>query len=197
LTNGHLKKTLERFLTVYKIKEDMITLALQGQIYEQLDSISQSLRAFSLKLTGNSVDAEDLYQDTALRIINNADKYRPNTNFKAWAVTIMRNIFINNYRKRVRRGVLLDQTPNNYYINSGESVVDNDGEHDVSFNELMKMVDSLPDDFKVPFWMAYEGYKYDEIAEELGAPLGTIKSRIFFARKKLQRMYTDMYQERA
>ncbi len=175
----------------------MITLALQGQIYEQLDSISQSLKAFSLKLTGNSVDAEDLYQDTALRIINNADKYRPNTNFKAWAVTIMRNIFINNYRKRVRRGVLLDQTPNNYYINSGESVVDNDGEHDVSFNELMKMVDSLPDDFKVPFWMAYEGYKYDEIAEELGAPLGTIKSRIFFARKKLQRMYTDMYQERA
>lgn len=175
----------------------MITLALQGQIYEQLDSISQSLRAFSLKLTGNSVDAEDLYQDTALRIINNADKYRPNTNFKAWAVTIMRNIFINNYRKRVRRGVLLDQTPNNYYINSGESVVDNDGEHDVSFNELMKMVDSLPDDFRVPFWMAYEGYKYDEIAEELGAPLGTIKSRIFFARKKLQRMYTDMYQERA
>lgn len=175
----------------------MITLALQGQIYEQLDSISQSLRAFSLKLTGNSVDAEDLYQDTALRIINNADKYRPNTNFKAWAVTIMRNIFINNYRKRVRRGVLLDQTPNNYYINSGESVVDNDGEHDVSFNELMKMVDSLPDDFKIPFWMAYEGYKYDEIAEELGAPLGTIKSRIFFARKKLQRMYTDMYQERA
>ncbi len=175
----------------------MITLALQGQIYEQLDSISQSLRAFSLKLTGNSVDAEDLYQDTALRIINNADKYRPNTNFKAWAVTIMRNIFINNYRKRVRRGVLLDQTPNNYYINSGESIVDNDGEHDVSFNELMKMVDSLPDDFRVPFWMAYEGYKYDEIAEELGAPLGTIKSRIFFARKKLQRMYTDMYQERA
>ncbi len=175
----------------------MITLALQGQIYEQLDNISQSLRAFSLKLTGNSVDAEDLYQDTALRIINNADKYRPNTNFKAWAVTIMRNIFINNYRKRVRRGVLLDQTPNNYYINSGESVVDNDGEHDVSFNELMKMVDSLPDDFKIPFWMAYEGYKYDEIAEELGAPLGTIKSRIFFARKKLQRMYTDMYQERA
>ncbi|NJL75478.1 MAG: RNA polymerase sigma factor [Saprospiraceae bacterium] len=170
---------------------------MQNQIYDQLEGISQSLRAFSLKLTGNNVDAEDLYQDTALRIINNADKYRPNTNFKAWAVTIMRNIFINNYRKKVRRGVLLDQTPNNYYINSGESLVDNDGEHNVSFNELMKMVSALPDDFRVPFWMAYEGYKYDEIAEELGAPLGTIKSRIFFARKNYNTCTLICYKERA
>jgi len=169
---------------------------IQNQIYDQLESISHSLRAFSLKLTGNNVDAEDLYQDTALRIINNADKYRPNTNFKAWAVTIMRNIFINNYRKKVRRGVLLDQTPNNYYINSGDETVSNGGESNVTYGELMKMVNALPEDFRVPFWMAYQGYKYDEIAEELDAPLGTIKSRIFFARKKLQRMYSEQYQER-
>jgi len=175
----------------------MTLTLLQGQIYDQLQGISQSLRAFSLKLTGNSVDAEDLYQDTALRIINNADKYRPNTNFKAWAVTIMRNIFINNYRKKVRRGALLDQTPNNYYINSGENTVDNDGEHNVSYKELLKMVEALPDDFRVPFWMAYEGFKYDEIADQLEAPLGTIKSRIFFARKKLQKMYNDRHRERA
>ena len=169
---------------------------IQNQIYDQLESISHSLRAFSLKLTGNNVDAEDLYQDTAPRIINNADKYRPNTNFKAWAVTIMRNIFINNYRKKVRRGVLLDQTPNNYYINSGDETVSNGGESNVTYGELMKMVNALPEDFRVPFWMAYQGYKYDEIAEELDAPLGTIKSRIFFARKKLQRMYGEQYQER-
>lgn len=170
---------------------------IENQIYDQLNSISHSLRAFSLKLTGNQVDAEDLYQDTALRIINNAEKYKPNTNFKAWAVTIMRNIFINNYRKKVRRGVLLDQTPNNYYINSGDELVSNNGENNVSYTELMKMVNSLPEDFRVPFWMAYQGYKYDEIAEELEAPLGTIKSRIFFARKKLQRMYSEQYRERA
>ena len=90
--------------------------AIQNQIQEQLNSISNSLRAFSLKLTGNNVDAEDLYQDTAVRIITNADKYNPGTNFKAWAVTIMRNIFINNYRKKVRRNMIIDQTPNNYYI---------------------------------------------------------------------------------
>ena len=170
--------------------------AIQNQIYGQLDHISNSLRAFSLKLTGNNVDAEDLYQDTAVRIITNADKYNQGTNFKAWAVTIMRNIFINNYRKKVRRNMIIDQTPNNYYLNSGDQVVSNKGESNVSFNELLSMVDSLPEDFKKPFMMAYQGYKYEEIADELGAPLGTIKSRIFFARKKLQKMYNSFYKEK-
>ena len=144
-----------------------------------------------MKLTGNSDDAEDLYQDTALRIITNADKYRQGTNFKAWAVTIMRNIFINNYRKKERRNLIIYQTPNDDYINSGERPIENDGETQVAYKELVEMVDRLPDDFKIPFMMAYQGYKYDEIAEELGSPLGTIKSRIFFARRKLQKMYAD------
>lgn len=164
---------------------------IQNQIQEQLDAISNSLKAFSMKLTGNSDDAEDLYQDTALRIITNADKYNQGTNFKAWAVTIMRNIFINNYRKKMRRNLIVDQTPNNYYIDSGDRPVDNDGEAQVAFKELTAMVDALPDDFRIPFMMAYQGYKYDEIAEELDSPLGTIKSRIFFARRKLQKMYEE------
>lgn len=171
----------------------MVYAIHQNQVSDQLDRISNSLRAFSLKLTGNNSDAEDLYQDTAVRIITNADKYNPGTNFKAWAVTIMRNIFINNYRKKVRRNMIIDQTPNNYYLNSGDRIVDNDGETNVTFNELMALVDTLPEDFKVPFMMAYEGFKYEEIAEELGSPLGTIKSRIFFARKKLQKLYEDTY----
>lgn len=170
---------------------------IQNQIQDQLDRISNSLRAFSLKLTGNNVDAEDLFQDTALRIITNADKYNPGTNFKAWAVTIMRNIFINNYRKKVRRNMIIDQTPNNYYLNSGDRMVNNDGETNVAFNELLKLVNALPEDFRKPFMMAYHGYKYDEIADELGSPLGTIKSRIFFARKKLQKMYNNFHKERA
>jgi len=166
-------------------------------IYNQLEEISESLRAFALKLTGNSADADDLYQDTALRIMSNADKYQEGTNFKAWAVTIMRNIFINNYRKKVRRGTILDQTPNNYYINSGDVSVNNDGEMNAAYKELLRMVSSLPDEFKRPFWMAFKGYKYDEIAEKLDAPLGTIKSRIFFARRKLRKMYETASAERA
>lgn len=164
------------------------------EIHNRLTKINSSLRAFAMSLTGNSTDADDLYQDTALRIMSNADKFREGTNFKAWAVTIMRNIFINNYRKKVRRGVLLDQTPNNYYINSGEGSIENDGPTNAGYEELMEMVETLPEDFKRPFWMAYRGYKYDEIAEQLDAPLGTIKSRIFFARRKLQSMYNKAHQ---
>jgi len=188
----HLKQECGSFVNnINKLKFPEMLYASQNQIQDQLDTISKSLKAFSMKLTGNSDDAEDLYQDTALRIITNADKYRQGTNFKAWAVTIMRNIFINNYRKKMRRNLIVDQTPNNYYINSGENPVGNDGETLVAFKELEAMVDTLPDDFRIPFMMAYEGYKYDEIAEELGSPLGTIKSRIFFARRKLQKMYAE------
>lgn len=166
-------------------------------IYNQIDVISNSLRAFSLKLTGDSMDAEDLFQDTTLRIIANADKFMPNTNFKAWAVTIMRNIFINNYRKKMRRGIVYDKTDNNYYINSGDRIIQNEGETNMNYKELLRMVNSLPDDFRIPFWMAYQGYKYDEISKKLEVPLGTIKSRIFFARKKLQSMYRGAHRERA
>ncbi len=158
-------------------------------INDKINNIESILRAFSLKLTGNRVDADDLYQDTALRIMANSDKYKEGTNFKAWAITIMRNIFINNYRKKVRRGVMLDQTDNNYFIDSGSKVVRNEGESNASYKEMLAMVSALPQEFKEPFWMAYKGYKYDEIAEKLEAPLGTIKSRIFFARKKLKNMY--------
>ena len=182
--------------TIYNIMVVPINSNRIG-IQEQIDKVSSSLRAFSLKLSGNMTDAEDLYQDTILRIINNAEKYNPGTNFKAWAITIMRNIFINNYRKKARRNLIIDQTPNNYYIDSSNSNVKNDGETEMGYKELMKLVNNLEEDFKRPFLMAYQGYKYDEIAKELDSPLGTIKSRIFFARKKLQKMYSKIMGERA
>ena len=94
------------------------TIVANSSIQIQLGAIRSSLRAFALKLTGSSSDAEDLYQDTALRIIMHADKFNEGTNFKAWAVTIMRNIFINNYRKKIRRNMIVDQTPNSYYLDS-------------------------------------------------------------------------------
>ena len=166
-------------------------------IQQQLEQITSSLRAFAMSLTGNSVDAEDLYQDTAFKVLANTDKFQQGTNFKAWSVTIMRNIFINNYRKKMRRNTILDQTPNNYYINSGGKAIENQGDTNIAYKDMLVMVNKLPEDFKRPFWMAYKGFKYDEIAEELDAPLGTIKSRIFFARKKLMKMYEDAHQIRA
>lgn len=117
----------------------------QNQILILLEQVSPSLRAFALKLTGNTMDSEDLYQDTVYRIITNAGKYNPGTNFKAWAITIMRNIFINNYRKKLRRNLVVDQTPNNYLIDSGTEEIPNDGESSLELNELMGMVETLPE----------------------------------------------------
>jgi RNA polymerase sigma-70 factor (ECF subfamily) len=176
-----------------KKKEMSETLVANPTIQVQLGAIRSSLRAFALKLTGSTSEAEDLYQDTALRIITHADKFNEGTNFKAWAVTIMRNIFINNYRKKIRRNMMVDQTPNSYYLDSNEVNEPNAGETEIIFSELMLLVEALPEDFKRPFLMAFDGYKYEEIAEELGSPLGTIKSRIFFARKKLQKLYRERY----
>jgi RNA polymerase sigma-70 factor, ECF subfamily len=167
------------------------------QIQVEIDANTSSLKSFALKLTTNTDDASDLFQDTVIRILANSEKFKEGTNFKAWSLTIMRNIFINDYRKKVRRNMIIDQTPNEYYINSGDRVVENEGEQNISIKELMGMVNTLPDDFRTPFMMAYEGYKYEEISEELDSPLGTIKSRIFFARKKLQKMYEERNYERA
>ncbi|MEZ5048321.1 MAG: sigma-70 family RNA polymerase sigma factor [Saprospiraceae bacterium] len=66
----------------------------------QFDELTGSLNAFAYNLTKNQEDARDLYQETAYRAITNRDKFRPGTNFKAWLFTIMKNIFINNYRKK-------------------------------------------------------------------------------------------------
>ena len=102
------------------------------------------------------------------------------------------NIFINDYRKKKRRGVIVDSTDNNYYINSGNTIVSNQGEKQLGFDELMEMIEDLPENLKQPFMMSYKGFKYDEIAEQLEAPLGTIKSRIFFARKTLRERYLNL-----
>ncbi|HMR86878.1 MAG TPA: RNA polymerase sigma factor [Saprospiraceae bacterium] len=155
--------------------------------------LTESLNAFAYSLTKNSEDAKDLYQETAFRAINNRDKFRPETNFKAWTFTIMKNIFINNYRKKVKANTILDSTDNNFFIDSGSNVITNDGGRNILMNELQEMITSLEDNIRIPFIMHHEGFKYNEIAEKFDLPLGTVKSRIFFARKALKDMIKRSY----
>lgn len=150
------------------------------------------LNSFAYNLTKNSEDAADLYQETALRALSNKDKFRPGTNFKAWSFTIMKNIFINNYRKKMKRNTIIDNTDNMYFINSGV-LVENDAETNILMAELERMISSLEDNLQIPFRKHYEGYKYQEIADDLELPLGTVKSRIFFARKALKAMIKAQY----
>ena len=160
----------------------MSTLEFQTKF----DQMSQVLHSFAYNLTKNGEEAKDLFQETAYRALTNRDKFRPGTNFKAWLFTIMKNIFINNYRKRVKANTIFDSTDNDYYINSGSNMVLNGSESKIMMKELWRMINELDESTKVPFVMHYEGYKYQEIADDLDLPLGTVKSRIFFARKALK-----------
>ena len=161
----------------------------------KFDALTTSLNAFAYNLTKNQEDAKDLFQETAFRAITNKDKFRPGTNFKAWLFTIMKNIFINNYRKKVKKNTIIDTTENMYFINSGATIVDNDAGRNILMQELEGMIDELEDSTRKPFMMHFLGYKYQEIADKLKLPLGTVKSRIFFARKALKdsikRQYGD------
>jgi RNA polymerase sigma-70 factor (ECF subfamily) len=172
----------------------------QLEFYSHLDKISHLLHAFAYNLTKNVEDSKDLFQETAYRALTNREKFRPGTNFKAWLFTIMKNIFINNYRKKTKANTIMDSTDNMYYINSGDTVISNGAESNIMMKELTKMIDALDDSIKVPFLMHYQGYKYQEIADYLELPLGTVKSRIFFARKELKDMikyqYNNTYEER-
>ncbi len=159
----------------------------------QFEGLTGSLNAFAYNLTKNQEDARDLYQETAFRAIINKDKFRPGTNFKAWLFTIMKNIFINNYRKKVKKNTIIDSTDNMFFLNSGSTVIANDAERNILMQELEKMITNLEDSIKEPFMMHYTGFKYQEIADQLELPLGTVKSRIFFARKALKKMILAHY----
>ncbi len=144
------------------------------------------LKPFAINLTRDSEVANDLYQETLYKALANQEKYRTGTNIKAWLFTIMRNIFINDYRRKAKQRTILDSTPNEYLINLKQATVSNDAISGLRMKEIQKAIQELPEIFKNPFMLYFEGYRYNEIAELLNEPLGTIKSRIHFARKLLK-----------
>lgn len=160
---------------------------------QQFSNLSQYLRVLAFKMTKDRSTAEDLFQDTAFLAFKNKDKFAINTNMKGWLGTIMRNTFITQYRKKKNRNELFDSTPDNYYLNSGHAVLSNGGEEKMTVAELSNLIDQLDDKFKKTFLMAYQGYKYDEIGTITNVAVGTVKSRIFLARKALQTKVMAMY----
>ncbi len=156
-----------------------------------LMQLQANMLNFAYTLTSNRDDAYDLLQDTTLKVLDNEDKYVDNTNFKAWVFTIMRNIFINNYRRGQRAATIIDTTDNLYHINLGEDAQFESPEETYRANEILAAIEEFADEYREPFSMHLAGYKYCEIAEKMQLPLGTVKSRIYFARKKLQERFAD------
>ncbi|MFR9165398.1 MAG: RNA polymerase sigma factor [Dysgonomonas sp.] len=164
---------------------------------DKLMTLQNNMMNFALTLTANKEEAKDLLQETTLRALDNKDKYYENVNFKGWVFTIMHNIFVNNYRRIVRTQTIIDQTDNLYHLNLPQDSGFNTPEGSYTINEINKAINSFSDEYKVPFSMHVSGYKYEEIAQKLDLPIGTVKSRIFFARKRLQEMLKDYrYQDR-
>ena len=161
------------------------------QFQQKLLSLQENMMNFALMLTANRDDAQDLLQDTTLKVLDNQDKFVDNVNFKGWVLTVMRNIFINNYHKIVRVQTVVDSSADLYNLD----VVNDSGfdspDKAYQIKEITKAINRFNDDLKVPFSMFLSGYKYNEIAEKLNVPLGTVKSRIFFARQELQKRLKD------
>lgn len=153
---------------------------------KMLLSNAEFLKPFAVTLTHDTEAAKDLIQETMYRALANQDKYHVGTNIKAWLYTIMRNIFINNYRRKAKQSTIFDSTPNEYLLNLNQGAVSNEAVAGINLKEVQKAIHGLPEIFRNPFLLYFDGYKYNEIADMLGEPLGTIKSRIHFARKLLK-----------
>lgn len=157
----------------------------------RLLGLQGNLLSFAYQLTTNREQAQDLLQDTTLKALDNEEKYVDNVNFKGWIFTIMRNIFINNYRQTVRKATVIDQTEDLYHLNISQDSGLDTPDGSIAIKEISKAINSFSDEYRVPFSMHVAGYKYQEIAEKKQLPLGTVKSRIFFARQRLQTMLKD------
>ena len=154
-------------------------------------NIKDNLRYFAYSLTANNEDANDLIQDTYVKAIIHKDKFDPSTNLKAWTYTIMKNTFINKYRKESKVSTIIDNTKDLFFLNNSNrsNTVSPDSQYNQA--ELEKVINNLQDEHRIPFQMHFQGYKYKEIAEQLNLSIGTIKSRIFFSRKKLMAKLKD------
>ena len=160
---------------------------------QKFESLNSKLFAFAMRLTRNTENAKDLMQETAYRAFNNRDKFKMGTNFKAWLTTIMRNTFINNYRKTKKRSHVNEPLDTFLFAIESSSNVANAAKTNIMLQELNGMFDEIGEAYSKPFLMFYRGYHYDEISDEMKIPMGTVKSRIFFARKKLKALIEERY----
>ena len=161
------------------------------QFQKRLLGMQENMMNFALKLTANRDDAQDLMQDTTLKVLDNQEKFVDNVNFKGWVLTVMRNIFINNYHKVVREQTVIDQNADLYNLDVLNDSGFDSPESSYQIQEISIAIENLNSELKMPFSMYLSGFKYEEIADKLNVPLGTVKSRIFFARQELQKVLKD------
>ena len=158
----------------------------QVEFSATIASSLKALRPFAMRLTRNVEDANDLLQDTMLKAFTHRDKFSDGTNLKAWLYTIMKNTFITNYQKMVRKRTFIDSTENLHFLNAPNHVTHNMAIGTFTMEDINGALNLLDEVYRSPFMMYYRGFKYHEIAEKLDIPIGTVKNRIHLARKALK-----------
>lgn len=148
-----------------------------------VSSEAGALRHYAYQLTRNLEDAQDLVQETMLKALSCKNRFQEGTNLKGWLYTIMKNSFINNYRRLMKRNTFIDNTDNTYFIETVSSASGNKGEERFIMKDIETAIESLPTDLQKTFTMHFNGFKYHEIADILHIPIGTVKTRIFVARR--------------
>lgn len=156
-----------------------------------LTSHQDFLSGFAMGFTRDRDDANDLVQETFVKALRYKNNFKEGTNIKGWLYTIMRNIFINNYKRKKFQNTVLDSTENQYFINASQDYTVDTVTTEINQSDILGAIHDLKPDFRKPFTMFLDGYHYDEIAEEMQIPMGTVKSRIFHARKKLATSLVD------
>lgn len=168
----------------------------QFEFNNMVNSHSLSLKMHALNFTKDIEDANDLVQDTMLKAIRFYQNFQEGTNFKGWLFVIMKNTFINNYRKSAKAKTLITQDDEISSANLMYSAERNASVGKMIVDDIQKALNHLPEVYGTPFIKYFEGFKYHEIADELQIPLGTVKTRIHVAREMLKK-YLKTYAKEA
>ena len=188
-------KNIEDTIFVNNIKE--------GDFTNETLPHENALYNYALKISGNTDDAQDLVQETYYKAYRHFDKFQSGTNSKAWMFMILKNTFINDYRKSKREPYKLDyEQIQNFYENiksdrAQENNLDSDYYNNLLDDELTEAIDQLPTKMREVFLLCdLEGYSYEETAELVDCPIGTVRSRLHRARHMLQEILFDYAKEK-
>lgn len=156
--------------------------------------LESQLRAHAMRLTRNPEDAKDLVQDAMLKGFSKFHQYKPDTNFKAWMMTILSNTYISGYRKAQRRPVRSAYELEDWqeaemasHASSGLPDTENEAIENLDDTPAISALRALPENFRTAVYLSdVEGLTYQEVADRMGCPLGTVMSRLFRGRKMIR-----------
>lgn len=156
---------------------------------QELITLQGKLRNYAYLLFPQKEDAEDLLQETLLKALENRERYNENMNFKGWLYTIMHNTFVNICKSK-KYCLFLSMSDGNLDADIARTMEDF-ATDELSFEEVAQIVDELPENLRVVLSMRLKGFKYFEIAAYTGMPLGLVKSRIFYGKKRLKEILSS------